>query len=590
MFKIPVILLFFLFLYSCSPATQQPFSLSVKTYLIAQFDTLQNNTEKDLLRLATTGSADSIKLSFHNCRNAYKQLEWFTEYYAPTASRELNGPPLPEIEIEETKVFPPSGFQVMEEYLYPQWKEENRSELLREIRSFQSTLKRTRVILEETEFTEAHVIDACKQEVFRIIILGISGFDTPLSQTGIPEASVSLKAVKQILSFVGDNKTLAKLFAQADKYLNQHRDFNSFDRMAFITGFANPLTMEMMAWQKELKIKPLPTSLALNTQASTLFNANAFNTNYFSGNLEAHATPAKVALGKTLFFAPVVSGGSRSCASCHKPELAFTDGLPRSAALTAGKFVQRNAPTLLYAGLQNAQFYDMRSPTLENQAMDVMANKDELHTPVETLATQLNQKPETVQAFKKAFPTMESEIKPRYVMMAIASYIRSLAPFNSRFDKYMRGDNTQLQAQEIKGFNLFMGKAKCGTCHFMPLFNGTAGPAFTNTEAEVLGVPENPKAKNLRIDPDQGRYFHNPIDELRYSFKTPTLRNIAQTAPYMHNGSYKTLAEVINFYNEGGGRGLNINIDNQTLPPDKLNLSKQEQEIIIAFLNALTDN
>jgi len=578
-----------LFLFSCSPTSQPSFSQKIKGHLIAQFNVIQETTEKDLLRLAASGPADSVKISFHNCRNAYKQIEWFTEYYAPTASREINGPPLPEIEIEETKVFPPSGLQVIEEYIYPPFEEENRSELLREIRAFQSTLKRTRVILEETEFTEAHVIDALKQEIYRIIILGISGFDTPLSQTAIPEAAISLKAVKDILSLLGDNPTLFNLFGQADKFLHQHSDFNNFDRMAFITDFANPITQQMTKWQEELKIKPLITSQALQTQAGSLFSVNAFNTNYFAGNLEAQATPDKTALGKALFFNPVISGGDRTCASCHKPEMAFTDGLAKSAALIKNKFVQRNAPTLMYAGLQHAQFYDMRSPSLENQALDVMANKDEMHASVEDATSRLNQQPAYVQQFRATFPSMEAEIRPRYVLIALASYIRSLTPFSSRFDKYMRGDTTQLQAPEIKGFNLFMGKAKCGTCHFMPLFNGTAGPTFTNTEAEVLGVPANPREKKPKIDPDQGRYFHNSIDELKYSFKTPTLRNIAHTAPYMHNGSFKTLAEVMDFYNEGGGIGLNINLNNQTLPADKLNLSVQEKEAIVAFLETLTD-
>ena len=121
----------------------------------------------------------------------------------------------------------------------------------------------------------------------------------------------------------------------------------------------------------------------------------------------------------------------------------------------------------------------------------------------------------------------------------------------------------------------------------MPLFNGTAPPAFTNTEAEILGVPNVPKGRI--IDPDEGRYVHNKIDELKFSFKTPTVRNISKTAPYMHNGAFSTLSEIMDFYNNGGGEGLNIKLDNQTLASDQLNLSTREQKAIIAFLNTLTD-
>jgi cytochrome c peroxidase len=345
----------------------------------------------------------------------------------------------------------------------------------------------------------------------------------------------------------------------------------------------------MADWQKELGIPPVEAALALNPSAATLFDQDALNPNFFVGTLEARSSLQKVALGKDLFYNPIVSAGTRTCGSCHQPELAFTDGLPKSEALHQGKYVGRNAPTLLYAGFQHAQFYDMRSPTLENQAMDVIANKDEMHASVEEAAVRLSQKPAYVKAFASAFPTMEEEIKPRYVLMALAAYVRSLSPFKSRFDLHMRGEGGQLTSEEIAGFNLFMGKGKCGTCHFMPLFNGTAGPSFSTTEGEVLGVLQSPKSKKPVIDPDEGRYSHNKIEELRFAFKTPTLRNIAKTAPYMHNGAYKTLEEVMDFYNKGGGAGLGLELEHQTLPADPLELSAQEQKAIIAFLNSLSD-
>ncbi|WP_210464359.1 cytochrome-c peroxidase [Rufibacter roseolus] len=555
----------------------------------AQIDSLQQITEGQLLLSAEKGDGPTLQKAFLQTRRAYKKIEWFTEYYAPTASKELNGAPLPEIEIEETRVFPPSGLQVIEEYVYPEPQAKDRAALVREIKAFLSTLKRTRVILDETVFTEGHILDATKQEVFRTMVLGITGFDTPLAKTGVKETAVALAAVQKVLSFFGENTRLQTLLQQAIVFTNQSPDFDAFDRMTFIRRYANPITRGMVAWQQELGIPFVPPALALNPTAATLFDPDALNLNYFVGNLEARPTPQKVALGKDLFYNPILSSGSRTCSSCHQPDLAFTDGLPKSNALQKGRFVGRNAPTLLYAGYQHAQFYDMRSPTLENQALDVIANKDEMHASVEEAASRLNSQPAYVQTFKKAFPTMENEILPRHVMMALAAYVRSLAPFNSRFDLYVRGEEGQLNSQEIAGFNLFMGKAKCGTCHFMPVFNGTAGPAFTNTEGEVLGVLQSPKAKKPTLDPDKGRFVHNKIDELKFAFKTPTVRNIARTAPYMHNGAYKTLEEVIDFYNQGGGVGLGLSLENQTLPSDQLQLSAQEQKAIIAFLHSLTD-
>ena len=144
----------------------------------------------------------------------------------------------------------------------------------------------------------------------------------------------------------------------------------------------------------------------------------------------------------------------------------------------------------------------------------------------------------------------------------------------------MRGDQ-RLSANEEKGFNLFMGKAKCGSCHFMPIFNGTVPPMFNTTESEVLGIPADNKFS--KIDADGGRYDLHKISELKLAFKTPTLRNVALTAPYMHNGVFATLEEVIEFYNEGGAEGKGIALENQTLPAEKLHLSEVEIQQIIAI-------
>lgn len=571
--------------FNCSTSRQSR-TEKVKELLDVQFNELESLTENKLLQEAKQGQEAELQITFIKIRQAYKKLEWFTEYYAAGTSKLLNGPPLPEIEIEETKVFEPGGLQVIEEQLFP-FKDTNREHLIRETKAFLSKLKHARNILKETEFSDAHILDACKLQIFRINSLGISGFDTPLAKTGIVEAKVCLDAMLPIFKLFGNNAKIEALIISASNYLESHSDFDTFNRMEFLVRFTNPLTREMKRWEKQMKISPLNTELAIYNRAETLFDENIFNPDFFAGNKESQYTKQKVDLGKQLFSDPILSGSVRTCQSCHKPQLAFTDGLAKSPGIIPETFVKRNAPTLYYAGLQQAQFYDMRAPSLENQAMDVLANKDEMHASVDEAAKRISNHTNYLEKFKSAFPTMGKEIKPRYVMIAIASYIRSLSPFNSRFDKYMRGDDDQMKTEEVEGFNLFMGKAKCGTCHFMPLFNGTAPPAFTNTEAEVLGVPNVPKGRI--IDPDEGRYVHNKIDELKFSFKTPTVRNISKTAPYMHNGAFSTLSEIMDFYNNGGGEGLNIKLDNQTLASDKLNLSTREQKAIIAFLNTLTD-
>nr|WP_276899205.1 hypothetical protein [Pedobacter kyonggii] len=153
----------------------------------------------------------------------------------------------------------------------------------------------------------------------------------------------------------------------------------------------------------------------------------------------------------------------------------------------------------------------------------------------------------------------------------------------------MQGDKKQLTQEEKEGFNLFMGKAKCGSCHFAPLFNCTQAPLFIKSEAEVLGVPATTDTLKPKIDTDLGRYALYAYPQYKHVFKTSKVRNITKTGPYMHNGVYKTLEQAMDFYNQGGGAGMGINIKNQTLSADKLNLSKLEIKQIIAFLGTLED-
>jgi cytochrome c peroxidase len=303
-------------------------------------------------------------------------------------------------------------------------------------------------------------------------------------------------------------------------------------------------------------------------------------------------TPERVELGKMLFFDPVLSGNnSRSCASCHHPEKAFTDGQTKSIAFNFAGQVNRNAPTIINAGLQRSLFHDMRVVFLEDQASDVLSNEAEMHGSLAAAVETLKVSPEYKTLFGRAFPEAAGEdaVNERHLKTAIASYVRSLTSFNSRFDQYMRGDSTKLTALEKTGFNVFMGKAKCATCHFMPLFNGTVPPNFEHTEAEIIGVPATTDTLHPELDPDPGKFGLFKKDLHRFAFKTPTVRNVELTAPYMHNGVYQTLEAVVEFYNKGGGQGLGLDLPTQTLPADPLNLTELEKQALVAFMRSLTD-
>ncbi|MFC5408561.1 cytochrome-c peroxidase [Larkinella bovis] len=547
--------------------------------------------------------SDSLKTAFLQCRRVYKKLALFTEYYFPATARLVNGPALAEIEAEDQKLFEAGGFQVIEELLTPPVNPTQRRPLVREIRKLYRELGRFRNLWNDTELTDAHVFDGIRLEIFRIITLGISGFDTPGYQTGISEAAISLGSLRTYLGFYANHRTaefsdLRTLLLTAEQYCRQHPNFDTFDRATFITAFANPLSTQILAWQKELAIYPFKELRALRPDAATLFDAHAFDPDFYAPGVMLRSNPQKVLLGKKLFSDPILSTsseslpGKRSCASCHQPDRAFTDGLPKNGSVSVTGSIRRNTPTLLNAALQNGQFYDLRSTTLENQTFDVIHSPDEMHGSLEVAARLFQQDQPYRNDFKRAFPAMTDSIQPIHIQNALAAYERSLISLNSRFDHYMRGVRERngkpvLSAEERAGFNLFMGKAKCGTCHFLPLFNGTVPPRFTQTESEVIGVPVRPNTR--QIDPDPGRYARVPLAPLRYAFKTPTIRNIALTGPYMHNGAFKTLEEVVDFYDQGGGKGLGIPLDHQTLPAEKLNLTAKEKAALIAFMKSLTD-
>lgn len=585
------ILLSFILLNNCQKAKNQGI-ISAKLLFTQDVDSLKSYIQSTLLPLAQkSNSEDSLKRSFLKTRQLYKKIEPFTEYFFPSTAKLLNGPPLDEVELTDNVVNEPSGLQVIEEYLYP-FDSSNRIGLVREIRKMNRDLLIVQNQWEVLVMTDAHIFDALRLETYRIITLGISGFDVPLAKSSMSEAAVALGSVQRYLDLYSTDSQvfteLKSLNLKAQNYLSDHQDFDNFNRLDFISDYINPISSKILTFQKSINIAPFKELRPLKTDAENIFAEQTFDANYYAPNADSYTTKERIELGKKLFYDPILSkNNTRSCGSCHQPDKAFTDGLTKPAILTGNGLVKRNVPTLINASLQAKLFYDLRVSNLENQSMDVIGNKDEMHGSLKEASEKLKLDKNYVILFKKAFPQEKESIQDSKIMNALASYERSLVSFNSRFDKYMRGKKTLLTESEKNGYNLFAGKAKCGICHFTPLFNGTVPPNFTTTESEIIGVPET--VKNQRIDPDLGRYTFYKFDVWKYAFKTPTLRNIALTAPYMHNGVYKTLEEVVEFYNRGGGNGLGFRLENQTLPEDKLNLTSQEKTDLVAFMKALTD-
>jgi cytochrome c peroxidase len=542
-----------------------------------------------------------IQTAFRRARLAYKRVEFISAYYSPETTRALNGPNIPDVD-DDLRVNAPEGFQVLEELLFPVVDSVNHSEAVQQVAVLRSNVNRLRKISESNELTDSHIVDAMRLEVFRIVTLGITGFDSPVAFHSLPEAATALERVQQQLvnyELESRDATLAgkldKAFDHAIRGLRSAQSFDDFDRLTFIRQEANVLSGLLFDAQNALHIPVFTESRLLSPSARTLTDSGVFNPNQFVNLSEQHATPDRAALGKRLFFDPVLSvnriGGpaNRTCATCHQPEKAFTDGEAKSRAIASSanqriqqRLTARNAPTLLNAAFQAAQFADSRVVFLEDQASDVIENPLEMHGSLPAAVKALRQQPAYQTLFARSY---RDGITEQTLQNAIASYIRSLTSLDSRVDRYFRGQTSALTAEETLGFNLFMGKGKCATCHFFPLFNGTVPPAYQETESEVLGVPAMSGGKT--VDSDVGKFVLTKREPHRYAFKTPTIRNVGKTAPYMHNGVYRTLEEVVDFYNKGGGNGLGFNLPNQTLPFDKLNLTEPEKKALVAFMKAL---
>ena len=252
--------------------------------------------------------------------------------------------------------------------------------------------------------------------------------------------------------------------------------------------------------------------------------------------------------------------------------------------------LKRNAPGLLNSVLQRKLFHDGRSFSFENQASEVLNNPDEMHADFKAVALKLRRSREYVDLFRTAFrDTEDTLLTGRSILMAIAEYERSLIALNSRFDKTIRGHSDLLTAAEKNGFNIYVGKGNCASCHFMPLFNGTVPPEYVESEMEVIGVPGVADLENPVPDDDSGREAIIPMEIYHGSFKTSSLRNVELTGPYMHNGVFQTLEEVVEFYNRGGGKGIGLDVPKQTLIPDSLGLTEEEKSHLVLFMKTLTD-
>ena len=278
-------------------------------------------------------------------------------------------------------------------------------------------------------------------------------------------------------------------------------------------------------------------------------------------------TPEKVKLGKKLFGDKLLSRDrSLACKGCHLPKKAFTDGRAKAVGVY-GRKGPRSVPTLVNRAYGRAFFWDGRTSTLEEQVVKPIESESEMDMTLGEAVDRLKRKSRYRKMFQQAF---QREPNGEDLARALASYVRTIYSGDSPFDRYIYGKRGALTDQQRRGLRIFRGKANCTACHI--------GPTFSDEEFHNTGVAW----RDGKLQ-DEGRFAITGEAELKGAFKTPTLREVARTAPYMHDGSLATLQDVINFYSDGGRK--NPHLDEEIKPR---NLTSQEKQDLLAFLQSLT--
>jgi len=319
------------------------------------------------------------------------------------------------------------------------------------------------------------------------------------------------------------------------------------------------------------RIVPLVAALALATCAAAAPSRDAGESYVRPAAPPVPAgnamTPARIELGRTLFFDPRLSGSAWiSCATCHNPALGWSDGLP-TAIGNGMKTLSRHTPSILNAAWYKRQMWDGRFASLEEQALGPIGSADEMNLDLDEMVRRLEAIPGYAPLFERAYPG--EGIAARTVARAIASFERTVVSGESPFDRWQQGDARAVGDDAKRGFEIFRGKADCVACH--------QGANFTDDGFHNVGVRQRDG-----VD-DPGRFAKVPVKAMKGAHKTPSLRDVAMTAPYMHNGAYRSLREVVEMYSRGGD--VHDNLDPNIR---KLDLTAAEIDDVVAFLQSLS--
>lgn len=557
--------------------------------------------------LSNPKDIEQVQQRIQAARFSMKGMDFWMRYMEPLAYKKVNSP-LPvewETEVFEKfeKPYKREGAGLTLASLYLEEDNPSKDSLAALVNAAIEACKTYAADSITKDLTSYHHFYLCNRlHILNLAAIYTTGFECPDTAQIIPELRSMMQTVANTYTAFNASFPQQKL---SDEYLNlyngalafvktQPQHYSSFDHFTFIKDYVNPLYLlnQQLINQHKVVSRSM-VDYALNKNEITIFNKGLYTGQNSKGvflRVKDEAVLAEIdRLGKLLFYDPILSGNNmRSCASCHNPTAYFTDTIgATSYQFDHTSYLPRNTPTIINAQYNHLSMLDGKHFTLQHQAKGVMTSPVEMGGNEKEIVEKVLSCEEYKTAFEKLlqYTPQEPQLSIEHIASTITYYYSKFSKYYSPFDDAIN-HNQPISAQAKQGFNLFMSKSQCATCHFVPQFNGVK-PPYIGSEFEVLGTPADTAYKALSAD--KGRYDINPAKETMNAFRTGTMRNAAYTKPYMHNGVFKTLEQVIDFYDGGGGAGRGLVVDNQTLSSDSLKLTKGDKSNLIAFINTLNE-
>ena len=558
--------------------------------------------------LSSEDNKRSVRTQIEAARLKLKNIDFWLRYFEPNAYRKMNGPLPVEWENEVFEKFEPpyrregAGLSLAELSL-------DQTPLIKD--SLIQLIKKSEEAIKTFEADSitgqlnsySHFFLANRLFLLNLAAIYTTGFECPDTNHVIPELQSMLLGTKEIYNSYNQSFPEKPLTGEyLEKYektisfvQKQGAGFSTFNHFDFIRDYVNPLFAINQKFINEYNARSINyNDYTLNNNIQSIFDKSLYasqNTKGIYSMVEDEKTLLQIRyIGKLLFYDPILSGNNmRSCASCHNPTEYFTDTtIGMALQFDKQKRLPRNTPTLINSVYNHLLMLDGKHISLQAQGKDVITNPNEMNSNEKELIKKVL----SCKVYKEAFKSFlkltpeEKDITLNHIVSAITFYDGSYSRFYSPFDNAM--NNKGFVSDDAKnGFNLFMSRAKCATCHFVPNFNGVK-PPYIGSEFEVLGTPADTSFKDLSSD--NGRYMINQAPETLHAFRTGSIRNAEYTKPYMHNGVFKSLEEVIDFYDVGGGQGKKMIVANQTLAGDSLHLTRSEKKELLAFIYSLNED